>query len=798
MSDARRFRAAQFARLAVAALALGVAGPATADESEEWVRDAGPDAFYVSPTNKDGEPTHVVIRIVDHATGDPLPGASVALVRQAAYPLTGPASPERVARADEDGWIRLRADDLGPGSRWQYVYTKYLEAPGHAGLALPNGLDAGEFRLSRARTATVEVRDALDRPVPGATIGLIGSQHYRTLPDQRVVVTGADGRATVPNVAPREGQEESAGWEGWVVHGSIEADYHQLEFPSWRSDHVQILRHGPAHAVEGTILHADGTPAVGLPVGGTFRNRGPWTRTDSQGNFRLEGAPTAFGAYPCWIDVVADEAAPLAQAPSFVAPPAGYRRTLRLPAKGAPVVPPASHPVEIVLRDSATKAPIEGRVPVVAVREADGETFTNEKEPIAALPPGAWTILVGGGASPWALVRARLNVLDAKDAPTTTLVVDVRRNPEMRIEFAGDPAENPVELVTATDVRKITPEELSARSVPVPANGECAFRVGYEPANREKQRSFAPIPAGARLPSAKPFHIPSPKPVVVHATLAGPDGKSVPGWLATGPSWWFDEPGSWEPEGPAGLEPEVSDFAEGRIDLLAIAEDRTLAPRLVTVPLPPGSIEGGVVDAGRVALESRGDTSLTVVAAEGKPLEYAQLRVTRGTVVRTWGHEVIVTRGTVVRTWEHEEGVEVFDPRLSPLAAGDVVEVVGAKTAKRYATSLRRRLEGPGPWTIRDDRPDTSIVVDPCDEQGKPFDAVLVIDGKAFDTEATVDDDGTRHPFELAGLAPGPHRIAVSARDCVTRLYRVVLKAGEHRTIQARLRERPKPPVEPR
>ncbi len=150
-----------------------------------------------------------------------------------------------------------------------------------------------------------------------------------------------------------------------------------------------------------------------------------------------------------------------------------------------------------------------------------------------------------------------------------------------------------------------------------------------------------------------------------------------------------------------------------------------------------------------------------------------------------------------MRNWHPREEPTVFDPPLVPLAEGDVVEVIGAWWGKVYLPPIRHRLEGPGPWTIRNDLPDTSIVVDPTDEHGTPMGAMLVIDGKPLPTEAYTDDDGKRHAFEVAGLAPGPHRIAICAKGRVTRLYRVVLKAGEHRTIAASLRPQPPRPAPP-
>ncbi len=105
-------------------------------------------------------------------------------------------------------------------------------------------------------------------------------------------------------------------------------------------------------------------------------------------------------------------------------------------------------------------------------------------------------------------------------------------------------------------------------------------------------------------------------------------------------------------------------------------------------------------------------------------------------------------------------------------------------------------LEGPGPWTLRGDEGTTSLVLDARDEQGNEIlDAILVIDGKPYRRRTVYgDESGERYLVPVRGVTPGPHRVAVAAENRRTRLYRIVLKEGEQRTITARLR--PCPPDE--
>ena len=136
-----------------------------------------------------GRPTHVVFRAVDDVTGEGLPGATATLREEDFEPVTGLVPAVRTGVADAHGWIRIRADDLGWEPSWLGAVKAYVEAPGHAGLAYTKGT-GGEARLARARDVVVEVRDAFDRPVPGATIGVHDAGLCGHMPDQRAAVMG--------------------------------------------------------------------------------------------------------------------------------------------------------------------------------------------------------------------------------------------------------------------------------------------------------------------------------------------------------------------------------------------------------------------------------------------------------------------------------------------------------------------------------------------------------------------------------------------------------------------------------
>ncbi len=766
--------------MALGAVALALPGGVAAEEPEEWERDAPSDLFYVSPIDAKGVPTHAVFRVVDDLTGEPLPGATAAFEEGSEHPVTGLVPAARTGIADAEGWVRIRGDDFGAEPTWVGAFWTYVEAAGHAGLAVENGRIDGEFRLGRAHDVVVEVRDAFDRPLAGATIGVRGSNTCGHNPDQRVAVSDREGRAVLHGLGLDGDDGETRTWEAWIVGEGIRSTYHEIAVPVYPSSPrmlPQILRHGPSAPIEGTVLDSEGRPVRGAHVGARGLHRGPWTVTDSSGAFRLVGAERF-----CEVTVESDDAERGTSEAGFTAPPPGPRWIVRLPPPGKDLPSPPTFDVEIRLLDAKTKEAIEGDlVPVVAVRDGDGWTVLNPAKPGIDLPSGSWTVFAGGGVSAWAQASARV---DVKDERPPALTIEVTRNPGVRVACEDDPAKVSVWLVSASDERMVDPSEWKAGAVPVPVGGECVFRVqgGSRTWDAGPEATFVPIPLDRGGPDAKPIRLRALPPLVVHARLVTPDGKPTAGWLTpdlerTRGVRYED----WDPAEPARSEPTTQAYAEREVGVLVIPEDPALLPQVVTVRIPAGTVDGLQVDAGTVRLWPRGDRRLTVLGRDGKPHPNAEVRIIRDGIAR------------------HVPPSDdpIIDPRLLPLAAGDLVEVTARWDIwKHSARPVRKRLEGSGPWTIRDDLPATSIALEAADEAGKPIDATLVIDGKAYEGAPVVDDEGVRRPFEVEGVDVGPHRVAVSAANRVTRLYRVVLKEGEHRVLAPRLGPVPaaKPP----
>lgn len=231
------------------------------------------------PTDDTGRLTTLVARIVDDLGGAAIAGTEARFVAELTCPMSGRDGVLGSANADEDGWIRAPLAPLGGG----FAGTLFT-APGF-GPAFEFG-PAPEFpvRLQPGLDVPVEIVGEGGAPVPGARVELIlGCGHTLAV---RTESTGADGRATLRCVTPGLG-------DLWVIAPGFRYGYES--FHDWRRglppQRVQLAR-GPVY--EGVVVQ-DGRPVPGAFVGAPERHRGPWTRADADGRFRLSGAPG--GAY---------------------------------------------------------------------------------------------------------------------------------------------------------------------------------------------------------------------------------------------------------------------------------------------------------------------------------------------------------------------------------------------------------------------------------------------------------------------------------------------------------------------
>jgi hypothetical protein len=774
-------------RAAALAVVSLVGGAAFGDEREGVFVELAPERFYVPPLDERGRPTHVVLRIVDDATGAAIPGATAALHAQTECPITGLVPSDRTDTADAEGWVRIRGDDLGWEPTWTGAYWKYVEAPGYGGVAVGDGRIDGEVRLSRARGHVVEVRDALDRPVAGALVGARSARTCGHMPDQRLAVSYAQGLATFTAMGPAGADYDAMGWELWVAAPSIRGDYHDVVLSAFPGP-PQALRHLPSRPIEGVVVDPAGEPIAGADVGThDGGHRGPWCRSGADGTFRLIGAP------PFAHMIALRNGEPWDRRVEFTAPPWDVKRRVTLPVPGGTLEAEKPHEVEIELVDAGGEDVDPLDAGLVAVREEDGATVRPRGwSSLPGLPPGTWTLSAGGDLSPWAPARATLVVPDvsaedgpAEDGMRPTASLRLTQQPLLRVRLDAGPGKTSVTLLSDAEDRWVTADELAAGALALGTDLDCTFRVTVEDL---EQVVHVPVPRGPRVD--EPLVLRAPRALLVKAVLEDEAGRPVMGWLVARPERLLDgrDLPDGLPEGeptqtPTALETRDLTLPGAVLDVLAVPEPAELLARRVRMPVPSGALVRGELDLGRVTLGSRGDRRLRVVDRAGALLAPHGLRRVRGDVVREWA------------SWSEE--VAPLDSRIDPFAEGDVVEVdaawtpEGAEPVVRSSLPVRARLEGPGPWTIGPPADAATLVLDARDEEGRPIAATLLLDGAPFPFYAHVDDDGRVAPRVLENVPPGVHRVAVAAENRITQAADVTLRAGERRVVAVRLRPAP-------
>ncbi len=466
-------------------LALAAAGP----EAGEWDREI--------PAVVTLGASHALFRVFDAATGEPVAGAVLEAADEIEHPMPGAWTAARAWVTDRDGFALIDVADRGG---WFIV-----EAKGYAPRA-EYGLPE-EMSLARGVDAVVEVRDPFDRPLAGAALEyFLGCGHTR---DVRRATTDPGGRAVLRGIDPARG-------DVWVRANGV-FGYDSLEAFDERAK-AHLVRCDPAPAVEGTVLDAEGRPCAGLAVGGKDFHRGPWTRTDAHGRFRLQGAPWLATLYVESGNHLVGKGPARAALLLFSAAP-GTPRTLRLPAnpnaqEDTDLEP--SLPVKVEVVAAATGAPLES-ARLVAVRASDGLTvseWTEGSTHVLELPAGEYRLTVHGPGTRW-----RPEAVTARPGEDERVTVALRENPTVPAQgivlVAGSgeperaltwPLEEDLDLVTALAVVSVTVADGAPPRLYVPESGPFALRLGVEPgyavcrlsedlaAGRTGLRFFAPPP----------------------------------------------------------------------------------------------------------------------------------------------------------------------------------------------------------------------------------------------------------------------------------------------------------------
>jgi len=691
------------------------------------------------PVDADGVETVWCVRIVDAEDGRPIPGA---LVSVPAHPGGGVPDAELhwlcQGIADWDGWVRLpRAAFEG------WMDYSFADAPGYAANEYCEPWDE-RCALARGVDVPVVLLDYVGRPVPHARLALnLGCGH---VPDQRSVVTDAEGRAVLRDVLPSRHEDV------WVEAPHCHRGTTSLR-RTWRAgDPPVAIDAVPGIEVSGTVQRADGAPVHHALVGAKDRHR-PWTTTDREGRFHLFGV----GA---WSQIEVHAPPDLGiEGTSFVAPPEGVGRVVVLDAH------PATLPVLVRCVDPEGEAARD--VHVALVRAADGLVIVGRTnhvgEVVLDAPPGAYRVLADGELGTWGTAEAALEV--AEDG-WTTVEVHVPRSPTVLVD-ASRVVGCRVGLTTPYAFRLLSfdGEDRSAVPVPVPGSGPARFRISARE-DGELLVSYVdvPEPGGAVrlewLPATR-----------VTARLVGPDGAPVRGVLVLARERWQGEE-VLVPEEIASADP--SPWAESRlvgtVSWAALPVEGGLAPATGDVRLPD---QGGTVDLGTVRLSAWAPPDVRV----GLPADLVEAG-DAGLVVRIPGVE-----GEFAAEILEDGSLDPEDTRDWPaLVAGTRAEVEMYGDVPMLP--IRYVATGPPPWRIA--WPAATLAITARDEVGEALeDAVVLVDGRALGEAWR---DGT--PILVRGVPAGWHDVIVTGRDHVGKRYRLRIEDGEARSLDVALTRR--------
>ena len=728
-----------------------------------------------------GEGSVFLRRIVELATGRPIANARVDLHAEIPHPVPGRRTPVASVTGGADGWVHIRASDLDRAQvalhgepRWAFV-----EAPGFGPDAVMDEFLVTDeaWEIGPATTRRVALVDALDRPVVGARVGfLLGCGHT---PDVRDVVTDAEGLATFEGVW---GDGFRRIWP--VAHGLRSRYLDDDSFAPWERPRRVTL--DASMTVEGTVLGRDGRPLSGVAVGRPDVHRGPWTLTDAEGRFRLIGSDAEpgddlqleFGEYP-----LGPSGIPRANvvAWSVPAPPPGHRAVIRLPAPEGREDddPPRARLVVAVDRTSWSGPGRAAAVSVIAVRVEDGWTEVGSVDESGTVtldvPPGPHVVYALGRRDAGAIVysRARADVVVTAGAgasvrlalPRPTTLRLVVPSPDATVELVADGARQPWSA----------PDEADAKEVLLPSEGPVAVRVTERGHTR-----LVPIerPTPPATDDVISLRIEPLAPTAVQARFIGGGGEPAEGWLV---EWNDDAEGGARdpaepPKGAPSPTPSLASLPLHPARLVAWPKDaRAHEPSFIDVP---ARRDASPVDLGAVHLAPRAP-ALRLERADGRPVVGATVQVTRA------------DRSEKRRTGEGALGGMIFD-RFD--AKGLVVEGATVRVLDWGATDAApdgvvdapfvRRLEGPGPWTLR--RPGGTLSITVEFEAGDDVRRFTVtLDG------ATYEFSGATSRLVVRGLDAAAHDVVVEAPGHVGRRLRFAPAEGEARSFAARLRARP-------
>lgn len=738
-----------------------------------------------------GEAVWQACRVVDAVTGKPIAGAELTLIEARRTPLPREFWSKRAATSDQDGWIRVRSDDLkGP------FHMLLLRAKGYGPSAVTGAVPSLVWALSPAIDVPVALRDWQERPVANARIGLcLGAGNT---PDVADATTDGSGNAVFRGIDPNNPVAD-------VYPSSPDlslTDYGRLDWVP--GDHPVVVNVARGHRIEGVLLDKDGKPFAGAYVGAPQVTRGPWAKTGADGKFVLEGAVQD----PDLLVLVGR------QLVKFDRPDGELPFTLQLPE-----LPPEAKVEEIVAEgDEGEEGDGQGGGGAAQGPGSKDVGQEPERQRRRRLPP---KVVERPELPEGPMVEVELQVVDPQGAPIPELLIRLR-GPLPRYSVANEDVRDgkasmtrlPGKYEVATESPRFepvigsfevaeggrataklvaTPRPLlqvkvedraslgsinlrtaagtldiadqfgddGVASIPVPTTEPFCFVVGNDIGVHVVRTTFAEAKA------QQPLVLRGIAPTTVRGSVVGPDGKPVAADVAVMNRYEALRSEDGLDPRKVELQPaeagtfEVASRHEGLAFVVVVPRDAKLRPAIVPVTLPHRGLAVSA-DVGKLAVAAA--PQFVALGADGKPMAEAMAEL-----VRVGWHDVR-KRGPM---FAFDAAGGLLAP---PLKAGDAV-VVPADTwdIDRDAAEgevaivdlpFRTVLEGNGPWQVK--VPAGQLLVTLKDKAG------AAVDGRIFLADRSLGVSGKLH---VRQVPPGQHQVVVVARDRKAVLCTVDVKA---------------------
>ncbi|MEZ5967060.1 MAG: carboxypeptidase-like regulatory domain-containing protein [Planctomycetota bacterium] len=676
-------------------------------------------------------------RVVDAMTGAPVAGAELFLVGENNTPIGGEFRFLRKVQSDADGFVAMPLDDDRGG-------LLVLQAEGYGPASCSNGVPGLVWPLARGIDVPVEIRDWLDRPVPGAGVGLcLGCGHT---PDVRNATADERGIALLRSIDPYNGIADL-----YPQHRDLGLDgYCGVDWSP--GDPPVVIRASYGAPLRGQVLATDGKPLAGAFVGVKEVHRGPWTRTRADGTFELDGVSENMDLF-----VVAPDRPDHEFLFEATPPP----RVLRLPRPDdrptQVIESPRPHAesgivvAHVTDRDGKAIANLEllfvGPHPILDV---DGERTDARGEFTTDLPPGDYEVRCDDRRYARSLGKVRITSGERTDlalrvgAPTDgayplaerpTVRLDVPRGCEVWLRYSG---------------HAIGVSDLVADGEPVPIPTELTF--AFHLSNDHDERTFL-FTADVVARQQQPLQLRFLPPVTVRARLRDDAGRPVAGTVAL-----FARAQLLGGDDPIELRTFLGASTQGEVELtgsttglhaLAVRPERAdLRPLLLPIALPHRTEAGATLDLGEIRLRS--DPALRVVQADARPHDG------RVGFLRLGWHDVRQPPPTFAL--DSEGGwlgpmPRAGDAVVVPAAEYDLEAQARGDRIPSVVVPFRTVLQGDGPWTVT--LPRGELLVEAANDEGEGLDAhVFVADRSVSFTGRVV----------LRQLPPGELPLVITAR----------------------------------